>query len=386
MTNGNQHTIWVGPSPRSASEGLLQSLEKEAFVVDSVEDPGALVGKLETAMPRAILLSPSLPNPSEVCLAVRMHAGFSLVPIIWLQDDLDDLVFGDAFGVGGDDAVRLENHDGVIRRLKMLPEPREDGGGSGGRGVALIGEGDDHRRIVLARLFRNAGFDVSFAANVEELSDRIRSEELVLVVADLELSGGETLACFSRVRTDGSKIPWVLATPPKKLRETSDALKGEDRAWVWDSYAPPENVLYAANEALRGSFAEQRASPRLLYGTAVAFRQAGRDRDDVGFVHNVSGEGLFIRTLAPLGAGEDAWLEFKPPRTDRRVRLEAKVVWRKQYGRVSEATVPPGFGVQISGGSRSDMKRYRDGYRALAEQFAGIRFSKHPSAIPEPGE
>jgi DNA-binding response OmpR family regulator/Tfp pilus assembly protein PilZ len=364
---------------------LLQLLAKESFVVESVEERGELVSKLEASMPRAILLSPSLPNPSEVCLAVRMHARFSMVPILWVQDDLDDLVFGDAFGVGGDDAVQSANHDGMIRRLKMLPEPQEDTTGAG-RGVALIGEADDDRRIVLARLFRNAGFDVSFAGNVEELSERVRSAPLVLVVADLELSGGGTLACFSGMRGEGSKVPWVLATPPKKLRETSDALKHEAGAWVWDSYAPPENVLYAANEALRGSFAEQRASPRLLYGTAVAFRQAGRDRDDVGFLYNVSGEGLFIRTLAPLGSGEDAWLEFKPPRTDRRVRLEAKVVWRKQYGRVSEATVPPGFGVKISGGSTTDMKRYRDGYRALAEQFAGIRFSKHPSAIPGSGD
>ena len=107
----------------------------------------------------------------------------------------------------------------------------------------------------------------------------------------------------------------------------------------------PSNILFTANEALRGSMAEKRASARLLYGATVAFRVAGRESDEHGYAYNISADGLYVRTLAPLMPGDDAWIELRPPRTDRRVRLEAKVVWQRLFGPVHGATVPPGFDV-----------------------------------------
>jgi len=381
VANDNPLVVWVGPSQRSDVQRLLAAFRAGSFRVECVEELEAL-GELAKASPRAIVLGPDLKDAVNRCLSVRMHAQLSAVPVLWLRSELDDLVFAEAFGVGGDDVATMASPDGILRRLQMLPDVS---GEFPSRGLALVAEAEDQPRIVLARLLRNAGFDVCFAGSIREMSERLESDDLKLVVAALELPDGGSLGVFKKCQAEGKAVPWVIATPPKKLRETSESLKGSAGAWVWDSYAPPENVLYAANEALRGSFAEQRASPRLLFGTTVAFRLAGRDRDEHGFVYNVSGEGMFIRTLAPLSGGEDAWLEFKPPRTDRLVRLDARVVWRKPYGRVSEATVPPGFGVQITGGSKADMRRYRDGYRALAEQFAGIRFSSHPSGVPEAG-
>lgn len=382
MANDKRRVVWVGPSGRADVQGLLESLGEASMQVQSVEDPERLFDVLSAEHPRAILLSPDLEKPADVCLAVRMKTELSLVPVLWVQTELDDLVFAEAFGVGGDDATTLAHPAGIVRRLQALPEVSDDGPVPS-RGLALLAEADDDRRVVLARLLRNGGFDVCFAADASELGARLRTDQLTLVVAAHGMPGDDPLEILSQWRDEGGTTPWIVATPPKRLLETSQAARKLDGVWVWDAYAPPENVLYAANEALRGSFAEQRASPRLLYGTAVAFRVGGRDRDDYGFLYNVSGEGLFVRTLAPLSPGDDAWLEFKPPRTDRRVRLEGRVVWRKLFGRVSEATVPPGFGVRITGGSETDTRRYVDGYRALAKELAGIRFSAHPAGTDE---
>ncbi|PIE06235.1 MAG: hypothetical protein CSA75_00590 [Sorangium cellulosum] len=372
--------MWLGPSEGMGVQQLMAALSAQSIDVDVAKDMTAF---LETVaeVPQAILLNARVPNATDLCLSVLTHAHFSSVPIIWIVEDLDDLVFAEAFGVGGDDVARVHYVDGIVRRLLALPKLNFDESVPS-RGVALLGEADDQRRMVLARLLRNGGFDVSFSSDVTELEERLRSDEPSLVVADVDLPGGGALSAFERWRALGGQAPWIMATPPKKLKDISQAVSSAHGAWVWDSFAPPENVLYAANEAMRGSFSEQRASPRLLFGTTVAFRIAGRERDDYGFLYNISGEGLFVRTLAPFGSGEEAWLEFKPPRTARLVRLEANVVWRKAYGRVSEATVPPGFGARITGGSRNDLRRYRDGYRALAEQIAGIRFSASPSSAP----
>lgn len=377
MTTDSQRAIWVGSSDDAQAASLLRLLRDDGVLLEMVGDPSQLKGAIERAAPRSVLLGPDLANQGEVCLAVRSQARWAMIPVLWVRHDLDDLAFGDAFGAGGDDVVSSRNAVGLVRRLRILPEPVGHDE-TKGRGVALLGDADDTRRVVLARLLRNAGFAVSFAVTTSDVDERVRSETPRLVVVARDLPGGDALASLARWRKEGGTAPWVVATAPKDLREASEALRGVEGAWVWDAYAPPENVLYAANEALRGSFAEQRQSPRLLYGTSVGFRVAGRDRDDEGFMYNVSGEGLFIRTLAPPVTGDDVWLEFVPPRSDRRVRLEASVVWRRVFGQGQEATVPPGFGVRITDGSKADRKRYREGYQSLAQQLAGIRFSELP--------
>ena len=123
---------------------------------------------------------------------------------------------------------------------------------------------------------------------------------------------------------------------------------------------------------------ENRSTPRLLFGATVGFRLAGRDRDEIGYTYNISGGGMYVRTMAPLSAGDEAWLELQPPRTDRRVRLEGNVIWRRVFGPASGATVPPGFGLSISGGSDRDLERFRVGYEAFAKDMAA-RFSSPPS-------
>ena len=64
------------------------------------------------------------------------------------------------------------------------------------------------------------------------------------------------------------------------MRQCHAWLRDLANATVTDSFAPPENIVFLANELGRGKGNDQRASRRLLYGTMVAFRCAGRDEDD----------------------------------------------------------------------------------------------------------
>ena len=68
--------------------------------------------------------------------------------------------------------------------------------------------------------------------------------------------------------------------------------------------------------------------------------------------------------------GSEAWLEIAPPRSDRRVRLEGKVVWTRGFGPNDVATIPPGFGVQVTGGSVGDLERFTRGYHAFAAELS----------------
>jgi hypothetical protein len=101
-----------------------------------------------------------------------------------------------------------------------------------------------------------------------------------------------------------------------------------------------------------------------MYGTTVAFRGAGRERDDLGFTYNVSSGGIYVRTLAPPDEDE-TWIELRPPRSDRLVRLVAKIAWRRRFNHNENATVPPGFGAQIIDGARADLEAWNAGNAAM---------------------
>jgi CheY-like chemotaxis protein/Tfp pilus assembly protein PilZ len=370
--------VLVGAGDATQSASIEAALGEVEIPVEHLAMGKDLAAQLEQAAPRAVVMSGTAERVRGASLIVRGSPALSPVPIVWMTPANDDLVFAEAFTVGADDVVGSCNIEGLVRRLRALPSDLAQRS-TPTRGTALIADADRPRRVVMARLLRNVGFDVTFAISAGELAERARAEGLTVVIADVDLEEGRVLGELDVIRRSGNRVPWILHTPPKKLSAAAAATRDLDGAWVSDAFAPPENVLYAINEAMRGSFAENRASPRLLYATIVAFRVAGRDQDDIGFIFNVSQEGLYIRTMAPLTRGDDAWLELTPPRTERRVRLEAEVVWRRPYGPATDATAPPGFGVRITGGSEKDLERYRQGYRSLVADLAGLRFSSHPS-------
>ncbi|MGH7283130.1 MAG: PilZ domain-containing protein, partial [Polyangiaceae bacterium] len=166
--------------------------------------------------------------------------------------------------------------------------------------------------------------------------------------------------------------PWVVVAAPRRVAAVRAAAKELASVGVLDAYAPAENALFMANELSRPAGVNARESARLLFGTSVMFRQAGReDGDDMGFTYNVSAKGIFVRTLAPFSPGDEVWLELSAPRSARRVRLVGRVVWQRAFGPDDRATVPAGFAVRIEGGMPGDAERWASGCAALQrEQMA----------------
>jgi DNA-binding response OmpR family regulator len=318
---------------------------------------------LDTHTPDAIVLDDSEATRS-FCLEARAQSRHTQVPMLSLHDGVDDLSFAEAFSWGGDDAVDVSHPHGVVTRLRALP-PEPPGAPKNGRGTALIVDGDRTRRIVLGRVLRNAGYSIEFAVNDEDALARVREHAPKLVVAGNDVSASPS-ALLASARDAGSTATWIVTGAPRGLSEIRAAIEPFGNATATDGFAAAENVVFLANEMQRGGATDKRASRRLLYGTTVSFRSAGRDEDDRGFSYNVSLGGLYVRTLAPP---EDnvVWLELQPPRCDRRVRLEGQVVWRRKFGPSEGATVPPGFGVALADASQRDMEAWRLGYAAFSE-------------------
>ena len=238
------------------------------------------------------------------------------------------------------------------------------------KGGAVVADADRRRRVLYARVLRNAGYDVRFALTADEAIEACRNESTKIIIADSDLgSGGVEVA--QRLRAEGLELPVVIPAPPKKAGIYQTAILGLEKVAVTDGFAPPENLLFVANELARGNATDGRSSARLLYGTVVAFRPAGRREDVYGCTYNISAGGLYVRTLAPLEGKQEVWIELRPPRCDRFVRLEGEVIWRRRFGPIESATVPPGFGIRLTDGSKGDLARYEAGYRAFAADTVG---------------
>jgi Tfp pilus assembly protein PilZ len=362
----------VGKFPDEVSRGIEEAASAvglETRFVDHGDDPLLPSG----AHPAAVVLPMDSPGAAETCTKLRAQTRLASIPVFGVARQRKDMAFVELFALGGDDLVGHRSAEALARRLRALLTKRAPvtPGVAGRAGVAVVASPDVRWRGVMGRALYAGGYSVRFVTSSTELVEEavVENVKVVVVADDLEPEGA--VAAAARARARGAHAAWIVVSPPKKLALVHAAVAVLERAAVVDGYAPPENVLFRANELLARPGPDQRAAPRLLYGTAVSFRGAGRDEDDVGFSYNVSSGGLYIRTLAPLDSGTEVWLDMWAPRSRRRVRLAGTVAWRRIFGEQERATVPPGFGVKIVDGLAGDLERWRAGCDLFAKNLFG---------------
>lgn len=356
---GGKVLLAMGTFERWEREQLEHVTAETSFGLEVVEGRNEASEWLAQRSPDAMLLDIGTEAARSTCLEARSHTEHAHMPILSIARHIDDLTFADAFSWGVDDVVRSTKLHGLIPRLRALGTDPRTPPNERGRGV--IADPDRDRRIVLARVLRNAGYEVKFALTAEDAVAYAVGESFVVFNADL-CDAPESLV----EQTESAR--WLFTVPPRQLQQFQKRIAGFSRAAVTDGYAPPENIVFHANEMSRGAGGDQRSSARWLYGTQVNFRGAGRDQDDHGYCYNISAQGLYVRTLAPPTT-DIVWLELKPPRTDRLVRLEGEIVWRRSFGLAGGATVPPGFGAKIVDCTRTCGEQWKRGYEAFGEQF-----------------
>ncbi len=359
---------------REAAQGIGVPI----VVVDACNEVPAAASDVQ---PLAVVLRMDAPGAAGACAHLRSQARLASVPIFGATHELSDLVYAELFAWGGDDLVNTTSADSVARRLRSLR------GGSAASWTAvpatieppkfqaIVAGPEATWRTVMGRALYNGGFAVRFAADADGVAQEALADGVRVVVAAEDLMPDGAVAALARARAHGSAAAWILVTAPKRMASVHGEVANLGPVFVVDGFAPPENVLFLVNELLAPRGVDKRATPRLLYGTTVAFRLAGREKDEMGFSYNVNAGGVFVRTMAAPEPKQEVWLEMWPPRSERRVRLAGVVAWRRAFGRVG-ATVPAGFGVQLVDGLAGDLDRWRAGYDAFAQSLLG----PHPAA------
>lgn len=316
------------------------------------------------ASPLAIVFDLADPATKGAVLRVRSHPDLATVPILGFAPHLDEVLFQEIFWWGMDDVVSGGATRGLTTRLRALASRTTPPSLRSG-GVAVI-EGEDRGfRVRMARVFANTRHPVRFALTPEDALAEAAADHVAVVISAVPDDVEGPLTVLS-ARERGLEVPWLVGTTPRDEVRLRKRLEGIEHAGVFDTYAPPENALFHANELCRPGGVESRRATRVLYGAVARFRAAGGTEDDLALTYNVSTSGLYVRTLAPLPQGSDAWIELLPPRTERPVRLHARVVWVRPFGPSHSAVMPAGMGLQLLG-EGPDVELYRGGVETYAE-------------------
>lgn len=357
------------PIERAIERGRASTLFRST-VEEAIEEL-----KNEESKVALVFVRTGTPRFAQFVSWLREQARLFAVPIVAIANNASDHEFAEAHAFGADDVVLVSDVGGFTRRAASLESYDPSHRPPVVEGRAIVGHPDRARRLLLGRGLRQAGFDVAFAETSAELLEIARSGTAPrLVVADGALDEGSDLGLVNTVRDALSdSTPMVLIEEPGFRRSLIPKSLALGLVELTPADAPPDNLVFLANELLRPEHQRVRSSTRLLYGTLASFRPAGEMRPVFGFVYNMSREGISIRSLDPCAKGESVWLELMPPASVRAVHLRVTVVASRAFSSGAGGGEPAGFAVRIDEAAcpADDLRVYREGYEQLLAEKRG---------------
>ncbi len=366
------HAVAIGPFTTSQADTLASAATRAGVEVEihsSFEEARIELERGE-ATPGCILANAEAPLRPIVSW-VRARDGWFNLPVLALVPHPSERVFAEAFAMGADDAIVAHDSPGIQRRLANLLDHDPGARPPAQEGVALVASANIHKRRNLGKVLRQAGFSVSFAGEARDLmsaSSAVPAPTLVVATPSFPPLGGEAAVRTVRTAAGNPRLPAIVLGSSET--ETSVSVRVTDPQEHGDEKG---KLLFFAEEALRErSGKDQRASERLHYATICAFRMAGLMEPTYGLTHNISREGLFIRTLDPPPRSSEIWLELRTF-DDETVHLRGTVMWRREADRVG-GTAPPGFGVRLNAAKSpaDDLERYVSSYLNLSRNRGNV--------------
>jgi len=362
--------VVVGRFTPEQSDSIRMALSRAGMEVRPVADgPGARRLLSDTsATPRLILVDAAMIELEPLLTWIRSQARLFGAMVVSIVPAPSDRAFAEACAAGCDDVIVQGDLGAITRRAAVLTHYDPTARPPTTQGGAIVAHPNEHRRRILGRTLRLAGFDVRFAEDAAELERVCRqgSEPTMFVTADsLPPDGGLRSVIAARRATGLGSLPSIVVGTERELRElAADEL---NRVAMVHEHAPPDHLLFVANELLRPGVKNLRASQRVIWDAMCAFRPAGQLHPVLGLTYNLSREGLYVRTLDPPRSGTKLWFELRPPHSSDAVHLRGTVVWVRSVERGPGGAAPPGFGVRLDADACPplDLRRYQDHYQQL---------------------
>lgn len=357
------YVVAIGPFEHRELEMLRDAASSCELSLRAFDKPNDAVAALPslTEAPSGFFAS-RLRTITVLSSWLRQSTELLNVPIVALIEHPTEGRFRDAFAAGADDALVGDDVQTLKQRLETLrsssvarytPRPIAS------HGTAVIAMADGPLRRWVGRTLRQSGFELIFAEHELEMHRAAAVRPTLIVTNRAATACARSLAKFERPLRGGS-VPTLTL---------------EDDAWQNAGQTKAQLLFFADEAVARSIHADARRSERVLYESICAFRLAGAMEPSYGLTHNLSREGLYVRTLSPAPVGSELWIELRTA-LGVPVHLRGRVMWRRDPGN-SSATAPSGFGFQIDRDQTPslDLRDWESAYETLKN--AGQRSPLH---------
>ena len=364
----SNHFMFLG-DPGPDARAMLEVLRNIGLSAKRAEISDDLMSKLSESPPGALLVDSNVETLSETIASVRQDRVLSGIPILLRVTHPDPTLLAKAFKWGVDDYYV----DGAVEQFGRLVSAIEKQESwktvRAPAGKVILAHGERLERAQFGRILRRNGFDTYFAGNTDELETACVSQDARAIIVSLDLPGIPVLDIVAKLAGEVANLPpFVFVVRAELLEKTRDNIPAGICGKLFDADSDVEGITFVLNELLAPPPTGVRRSPRVLYGTPVAYVHEGGDMSMNGFVYNINYGGIYIRTLASLPLQTKISVTFRPPFGRGQVFADAQVVWRKQLGDTAGAASPPGMGIQFLDLWQADLAAYETGYNLLLEK------------------
>ena len=201
-------TLIVGEASPERCDAAMLAAERGGCTATIVANVQEACRELSDSAPQAIFIDHQQ-NIAAFVAWVRGQAHLFTVPVIVMVPAADETRFHSAHCAGADDAIVNTDLGAITRRLANLtafdPARRPEVT----QGECLIASAHEGRRRVLGRIARQAGFDVLFAMDTNELEARGSKVALIVAESDLPSDRPGTEFAWIREKRDASFNAWL---------------------------------------------------------------------------------------------------------------------------------------------------------------------------------
>ncbi|MCA9581275.1 MAG: PilZ domain-containing protein, partial [Myxococcales bacterium] len=362
--------VVIGQAQGTGRERLRDALSGAEGTDDVVfvTKPRAVRARLDEdgGAPRCIFMDLESKSAQSFVAWLRGEYRFFAVPVIAMVPTPEEASYQRALAAGADDVVAVTE---VKALSDLATEVRTRFADAPARPAVvrtLIVSPSADRRRLLGRTFRLAGFDPTFAEDVQDAADRLavdRQVRLAVLATEPDEKDPGGLVEFLRDAAGAPDLRMVVLTPSTE-RIRDERLRADQGVAQVSIDAPVDDLLFSANEILSPIGESVRKSPRILYGALVSYRAEEEMVLSHGFSYNISGGGLYVRTMNAPEMGSVIHVALRPPFSRDSVHLRGKVVWVRRFNDAKGGAAPAGFGLEFIEGDEEneDLKTFRKAY------------------------
>jgi CheY-like chemotaxis protein len=197
----------------------------------------------------------------------------------------------------------------------------------------MVVDDEEDVQVLVSRILRDAGYEVSRASDGQEAIDKLGGEPTDLIVLDLMMPGVDGWGVLQFLRTQKDPPPVVIVTARTDYATFARGIREGGTAFVCKPFRFHELVATCQRLLLPGARpapfpGDRRATPRRTLMVEVNVLSRDRAPIALGELTNLGKGGARVDLGVPLETGDSVRVAFHVPGGEAPLSLEGEVRWR----------------------------------------------------------